>query len=161
MTDETVTQALHRLTSYEPGREWTEPIADPRIVQELEVNDVDRYPWPYKRYEQNLARLELPTELPTTSVSALAVLAGTARPGPVELDLAQLARMLFFSAGVVRVAEREGGPPVPLPRGGLGRSPTSHSRSTSRCPRRQPLADVHWFHPPDHTLVPDWPAAGR
>ena len=44
VTDETVTQALHRLTSYEPGREWTEPIADPRIVQDLEVNDVDRYP---------------------------------------------------------------------------------------------------------------------
>ena len=36
---ETATQALHRLTSYEPGREWTVPVDDPRVVQDLEVND--------------------------------------------------------------------------------------------------------------------------
>ena len=47
---ETATQALHRLTSYEPGREWDEPIDDPRVLQDLEVNDLDRLPWFYKRY---------------------------------------------------------------------------------------------------------------
>ena len=40
--------------------------------------------------------------------SRLSVLAGTARPAQAELDLAQLARLLFFSAGVVRTAESKG-----------------------------------------------------
>ena len=47
---ETATQALHRLTSYEPGREWTEPAADPRVLQDIEVNDLARFPWFFKRY---------------------------------------------------------------------------------------------------------------
>ena len=29
---ETATQLLHRLTSYEPGREWDDVISDPRLV---------------------------------------------------------------------------------------------------------------------------------
>ena len=48
---ETATQALHRLTSYEPGREWDEPIDDPRVLQDLETNDLERLPWFYKRYD--------------------------------------------------------------------------------------------------------------
>ena len=68
---ETATQTLHRLTSYEPGREWTEPIDDPRLLQDLEVNDLDRLPWFFKRYAQSLPRLALPRELPsTTAVTA-------------------------------------------------------------------------------------------
>ena len=47
---ETATQALHRLTSYEPGRDWDEPIDDPRVLQDLETNDIERLPWFYKRY---------------------------------------------------------------------------------------------------------------
>jgi hypothetical protein len=35
---ETATQALHRLTSCEPGR-------DPRVLQDLETNDLDQLPW--------------------------------------------------------------------------------------------------------------------
>src|ERR1700730_5990623 len=35
---ETATQTLHRLTSYQPGRDWDEAIDDPRIVQDLEAN---------------------------------------------------------------------------------------------------------------------------
>jgi hypothetical protein len=104
---ETLTQTLHRLTSYAPGGEWTAPNADPRIVQDLEVNDLDRRPWPYKRYEQELPRIALPAELPATDASALAVLAG-ARAEPAHLDLGQLARLLFLSAGVVRTSERAG-----------------------------------------------------
>lgn len=41
---ETATQTLHRLTSYEPGREWDEPVDDPRVVQDLEMNDLARFP---------------------------------------------------------------------------------------------------------------------
>ena len=154
MTDETVTQALHRLTSYEPGREWTEPIADPRIVQDLEVNDVDRYPWPYKRYVKGLPRVELPREMPATVSSALSVLAGTAHPANAELDLAELARLLFFSAGVVRTAESEG----------LGRRILF--RAAGSAGARHPFelyvavpegselpAGVHWYQPEEHALL--------
>ncbi len=154
MTDETVTQALHRLTSYEPGREWTEPIADPRIVQDLEVNDVDRYPWPYKRYEQDLPRVELPREMPATPASALSVLAGTAHPAKAELDLAELARLLFFSAGVVRTAESKG----------LGRRILF--RAAGSAGARHPFelyvavpegselpTGVHWYQPEEHALL--------
>ena len=41
---ETATQTLHRLTSYQPGRDWDEAIDDPRIVQDLEANDMSRLP---------------------------------------------------------------------------------------------------------------------
>ena len=54
---ETATQTLHRLTSYEPGREWDEPVDDPRVVQDLEVNDLGRFPWFFKRYAQSLPRV--------------------------------------------------------------------------------------------------------
>ena len=46
---ETATQTLHRLTSYQPGREWDEAVDDPRIVQDLEANDMSRLPWFVKR----------------------------------------------------------------------------------------------------------------
>jgi hypothetical protein len=42
--EETATQTLHRLTSYAPGQEWTVPVDDPRVVQDLEVNDLTRFP---------------------------------------------------------------------------------------------------------------------
>jgi hypothetical protein len=76
---ETATQTLHRLTSYEPGRDWDEPFDDPRVLQDLVVNDVDRLPWFYKRYEQTLPRVPLPRDLPPTTAPAPAieVLAGT------------------------------------------------------------------------------------
>jgi hypothetical protein len=64
---ETATQALHRLTSYEPGREWTEAISDPRVVRDLEVNDLARLPWFFKRYTQSLPRTALPRSLPATT----------------------------------------------------------------------------------------------
>ena len=53
---ETATQTLHRLTSYQPGREWDEAIDDPRIVQDLEANDMSRLPWFVKRYPEPLPR---------------------------------------------------------------------------------------------------------
>ena len=152
MTDETVTQALHRLTSYEPGREWTEPIADERILQDLEVNDLDRIPWPYKRYEQDLPQIALPADLPTTTASALAVLAGTAQPEEAELNLAQLARLLFLSAGVVRTAERNGRRTLFRAAGSAGaRHPFEVYVAV---PQGSYLpAGVHWYHPEEHALL--------
>jgi hypothetical protein len=64
---ETATQMLHRLTSYEPGRAWTEPADDRRVLQDLQVNDPARLPWFFKRYPQRLPRLPLPRELPETA----------------------------------------------------------------------------------------------
>jgi hypothetical protein len=80
---ETVTQTLHRLTGYEPGREWTEPVDDPRIVQDLEVNVIERMPWFFKRYD--LPRVPLPR------------------------DLTGLSRVLHLCAGVVRTSQRPWG----------------------------------------------------
>src|SRR5215471_7442244 len=98
---ETATQVLHRLTSYEPGRDWTAPADDPRVLQDLRVNDLARLPWFFKRYPQRLPRLALPPELPGTAAPAVAVLAGTARVAPAALDLPHLSRLLHLSAGVV------------------------------------------------------------
>ncbi|MBO0818636.1 MAG: hypothetical protein J2P30_26170, partial [Actinobacteria bacterium] len=103
---ETATQVLHRLTSYEPGRHWTAPAGDPRVLQDLQVNDLARLPWFVKRYPQRLPRLLLPRELPGTAAPAIAVLAGTAWVAPAALDLPQLSRLLHLSAGVVRTTER-------------------------------------------------------
>jgi len=77
---ENATQTLHRLTSYEPGRERDEPVDDPRV--------------------------SLPRDLPSTTAPAVAVLAGTAAVAPAELDLPQLSRSLHLSAGVVRATVR-------------------------------------------------------
>src|SRR4051794_7760852 len=94
---DSATQTLHRLTSYIPGREWTEPPDDPRAVI-FEVNDLERLPWFYKRYAQSLPGRALPRDLPRTTAPALAVLAGTADVAPATLDLPQLARLLHLSA---------------------------------------------------------------
>jgi hypothetical protein len=69
---------LHRLTSFASDPDWSGPTdvnADARLVQSLKIVDLERIPWPYKRYEQDLPRRELPAELPTTTASALSVLA--------------------------------------------------------------------------------------
>jgi SagB-type dehydrogenase family enzyme len=150
--DETATGTLHRLTSYETGREWDEPIADPRIVQNLEVNDLDRFPWPYKRYQHDLPRRALPKELPTTGASALSVLAGTADVAPAELDVPQLARLLYLTAGVVRFAERHGRRFLFRASGSAGaRFPLEVYVAV---PAGAALpAGVHWYHPEEHALV--------
>jgi hypothetical protein len=150
---ETATQALHRITSYEPGREWDEPpVDDPRVVQGLETNDLDRLPWFYKRYPQELPRVPLPRDLPGTAASAVSVLAGAGDVTGTELDLPQLSRLLHLSAGVVRTMERPYG--------------TWLFRAAGSAGGRFPLelyvavaegvgvpAGVHWYDPHDHALV--------
>jgi len=155
---ETATQTLHRLTSIDRvfadalGNEWMPPVDDPRVVQDLEANDLDRFPWFYKRYPQSLPRLALPRNLPSTTAPAVAVLAGIAHVPPTELDLPQLSRLLHLSAGVVRTMSRP--------------YTTWLFRAAGSAGARFPLelyvalpdgmqvpAGVHWYDPHDHALV--------
>jgi hypothetical protein len=154
---ETATQTLHRLTSYEPGREWTEPVDDPRVLQDLEVNDLDRLPWFFKRYAQSLPRVALPRDLPATTAPAVAVLAGTAELVHTELDLSHLSRLLHLSAGVVRTTARPHGTDLFRAAGSAGgRFPLELYIAV---PDGLPLpAGVHWYDPLDHALVQVGPA---
>jgi hypothetical protein len=170
---ETATQTLHRLTSYtwgwyEPSRDepdlvWTVPVDDPRVLRELEVNDLDRLPWFYKRYGEDLPRVPLPRDLPPTATPAVRVLAGTDEVPASAVDLPHLTRLLHLSAGVVRSVVRE--------RDSRGRdfrpNTTWLFRAAGSAGGRFPLelyvavpdgdADlppgVHWYHPQDHALV--------
>jgi hypothetical protein len=153
--EETVTQALHRLTSFPPEPEWPDPIdvsADARMVQDFEIMDLDRFPWQYKRYEQDLPRRALPVELPTTTAPALSVLAGTARPAEAEPDLGQLARLLFLSAGVVRRRKWKDGWFLFRASGSAGgRFPLEVYVAV---PQGSALpAGVHWYDPERHALL--------
>jgi hypothetical protein len=150
---ETATQTLHRLTSMEAGREWDEPVDDPRILRGFEVSDLDRFPWFYKRYAASLPRLELPRDLPSTTAPAVAVLAGTAEVATRDLDLAHLSRLLHLSAGVVRTMNgRPYGTWLFRAAGSAGgRFPLEVYVAV---PEGSPVpAGVHWYDPLDHALV--------
>ena len=103
---ETATQKLHRITSYSPGREWDKPPNAPEAVRDLVANDLSRFPWFTKRYDEPIARVALPRNLPATTAPAVAVLACTVDATARALDLAQLSRLLHLSAGVVRTMKR-------------------------------------------------------
>ena len=154
---ETVTQTLHRLTSYEPGRSWTEPVGDPWVLQDLQVNDLARLPWFFKRYPQPLPRLLLPRELPETAAPAISVLAGTARVAPAELTLPHLSRLLYLSAGVVRTMELPSRiQPFRAAGSAGGRFPLELYVAV---PDGGPLPPgVHWYDPLEHALVRVGPA---
>lgn len=150
---ETATQTLHRLTAFE--REGD--LDDPRLVRSFESNDLSIHPPFFKQYDESLPRVELPRELPRTSASAVEVLAGTARIEPCALDLAQLARLLHLSAGVVRTAEGRYGTFLFRAAGSAGgRFPLELYVAV---PDGSPLpAGVHWYHPYEHALVRIAPA---
>jgi SagB-type dehydrogenase family enzyme len=150
--NESQTQTLHRLTSYEPGRDWDQPLDDPRILQDLVTNDVGRLPWFYKRYDPDLPSVSLPRELLATTPSAVEVLAGTAHVEPVDLDLRRLASILHLSAGVVRTTVRPYGTWLFRAAGSAGgRFPLELYVAV---PEGGELpAGVHWYHPEDHRLV--------
>ena len=155
---ETATQTLHRLTSYEPGREWTDPIDDPRVRHDFEPNDFGRLPYFYKRYAPGLPTLALPRDLPTTSVPALAILSGDAEIPPGTLDLAGLARLLHLSAGVVRTSERPTYTHLFRAAGSAGgRFPLELYVAVPEGTADLP-AGVHWYHPVAHALVRVGPA---
>jgi hypothetical protein len=160
---ETATQTLHRLTSlawgwYEPSREnedllWTIPVEDPQVVHGLEVNDVTRLPWFYKRYGQTLPRVPLPRDLPATTTPAADVLAGTAVVARIDPDLPQLSRLLHLSAGVVRTTERPYATWLFRAAGSAGgRFPLEVYVAVPEGTAHLP-AGVHWYHPQDHALI--------
>lgn len=149
---ETATQTLHRLNSYAPGSEWDQPVDDPRVVRDFESNDVERLPWFFKRYEQPLPRIPLPRDLPRTTASTVAVLAGTAGVAPADPDLAQLARLLHLSAGIVRTGQRSYGTFLFRAAGSAGgRFPMEVYVAV---PEGASLpAGIHWYHPQEHALI--------
>src|SRR4051794_12569702 len=99
----------HRLTAYSAGMDFPAPPADhPLVLQDFVANDFARWPLDFKAYADGLPAVELPREWPRVGVSAAAALAGAQSPQP--LDLSTLGRVLFLSAGVVRVAERANRP---------------------------------------------------
>src|SRR4051812_49707827 len=91
----------HRLTSYQAeGWDWDVKVDDPLVLQDFVPNDIATWPAACKTYAEGLPVVALPREW-----------------GESEgLDLAALARLLYLSAGVVRVGEREN-PPTLLLRG--------------------------------------------
>jgi SagB-type dehydrogenase family enzyme len=64
--------------------------------------DWGNHPFPFKLYP-DLEPLPLPRELPESSLPATQVLSGHLPPAAATLDLAGLARLLFYSAGVTRI----------------------------------------------------------
>lgn len=157
---ETATQTLHRLTSYSPGRDWDVAIDDSRIVQDLEANDMARLPWFFKRYAERTPRLPLPRELPATREPAVAVLAGTAEAKPALLDLPNLSRLLYLSAGVVRTMDRDYGiHPFRAAGSAGGRFPLELYVAV---PPGGPLpAGVHWYDPLEHATPRSSPSQLR
>ena len=157
-TSETASQTLHRLTSHgpydagHPDLIWEPPVDDPRVVADLVVNDTDRLPWFYKRYDRDLPTVSLPRELPTTTESTVTVIAGTADIRPGTLDLAQLSRLLHLSAGVVRTMERPYATWLFRAAGSAGgRFPLELYVAVPEGNDLEP--GVHWYQPEAHALV--------
>jgi SagB-type dehydrogenase family enzyme len=109
---------FHRLTEQAPERAGTawplREVDDPRLVTSFRSSDLDLLPPWVKVYEDGLTLVPLPRELPTSGVGTIATLAG--RPArPAALDLAQLARLLHLSAGIVRTEARPSWPGGSIP----------------------------------------------
>jgi SagB-type dehydrogenase family enzyme len=148
---------LHRLTSYVPTREWDVPADDARLRHDLVPNDPQTRPPQLKSYPDALPRVPLPRELPDPGVAATTVLAGRDVPGQ-QVDAAQLGRILFLGAGVVRTVEHQGRQMLFRASGSAGgRFPLELYASTRDVPG---VADgVHWYDPAAHALVRVGPAA--
>ncbi|GAA3341130.1 hypothetical protein GCM10020358_31330 [Amorphoplanes nipponensis] len=147
---------LHRLTSYVPGREWDVPVDDPRVRHDLAPNDPATQPPPVKAYP-GADRLALPRELDDPGVSATAVLAGVPAP-TLPLDAAQLGRILFLGAGVVRTTERAGRRILFRAAGSAGARFPLEIYASTRGVAGVPDG-VHWYDPEQHALVTVGPAA--
>jgi SagB-type dehydrogenase family enzyme len=142
---------LHALTSYAPGREWDVPPDDPRVRQDLKPNDPATLPPQVKTYPDGLPTVALPRELPDPGVPAAAVLSGKPSP-PQPLDAAQLGRVLFLGAGVVRTSDRNGRSWLFRASGSAGaRFPLEVYAVTSGVTGVED--GVHWYDPVAHALV--------
>jgi SagB-type dehydrogenase family enzyme len=149
---------LHRLTSYQPDREWDVPADDPRVRHDFIPNDWDNAPPMVKVYPAGRPTVTLPRELPAAAMAATAVLAGEAAT-PQPLDAAQLGRVLFLGAGVVRFAERHGRPFYFRASGSAGARFPLEVYASTRGVAGVPDG-VHWYDPVAHALVQVGPPAG-
>lgn len=148
---------LHRLTSYVPDREWNVPVDDPRVRHDLVPNDPATMPPPMKGYPPGRPVLALPRDLPDPGLPATAVLAGV--PAPARpLDAAQLGRLLFLGAGVVRTGERQGRRFLYRAAGSAGARFPLEVYASTRGVAGVPDG-VHWYDAARHALVPVAPAA--
>ncbi|MGK5682670.1 hypothetical protein [Actinoplanes sp. URMC 104] len=148
---------LHRLTSYTAGRDWDVPPDDPRVRHDLTPNDPGTVPPPIKAYPDTLPRVALPRELPDPGVPATAVLSGRALPAQ-PFDAAQLGRVLFLGAGVVRTTERNGRRLLFRAAGSAGARFPLEAYAVTRGVAG--VEDgVHWYDPVAHALVHIGPAA--
>src|SRR5689334_5065592 len=150
--NQTATQLLHDVTSYDLVHDWDAPFEHPQAIRDFVGTDLATLPYFYKRYPAELRRVPLPQELPPTTAPAVAVLAGTADVPPTSLDLAQLARLLHLSAGVVRTSQRPYGPhPFRAAGSAGGRFPLEVYVAV---PDGTLLpAGLHWYDPQEHALV--------
>jgi hypothetical protein len=147
---------LHRLTSYRPDREWDVPVDDPRVRHDLTPNDPERFPPAMKGYGDHLLFVELPRDLPDPGVSATTALAGipvTAQP----LDAAQLGRVLFLGAGVVRTFVRNGREWLFRASGSAGARFPLEVYACTRGVDGVPDG-VHWYDGANHRLIQVGPA---
>ncbi|RSM74905.1 hypothetical protein DMB66_00310 [Actinoplanes sp. ATCC 53533] len=148
---------MHRLTSYVPGREWDVPVDDPRVRHDLVPNDPRTLPPPVKAYPAGAERIVLPRDLRDPGASATSVLAGAPAPA-LPLDAAQLGRVLFLGAGVVRTAERDGRRILFRASGSAGARFPLELYASTRGVAGIPDG-VHWYDPEQHALVTIGPAA--
>lgn len=98
-------ETYHRLTSFADAKEGYPD--DPRIRSDFEPVVKSRFPAPAKTYPAGLPVVDLPVELPAHPLPAADVLSGRRPAGAAPLDLAEVARLLFWTAGVVRYLERD------------------------------------------------------
>jgi SagB-type dehydrogenase family enzyme len=101
MTTASEARLFHRETSYGAGRR-----AAPGVPRFVPMDPRNR-PRPFKRYPQAPVHA-LPVDLPPRGAPAAATLSGRVPLADPIVDLELLARLLFFSAGVTRVAEGQG-----------------------------------------------------
>jgi hypothetical protein len=129
----------HRLTSYDSvGWDWDVKADDPLVLQDFVPNDFATWPAACKTYADGLPVAALPREWADGE----------------GLDLAALARILYLSAGVVRVVEREDRPTLLLRAAGS---------AGGRFPYELYVAardGVHWYDPVGHALVQIGPPPG-
>jgi hypothetical protein len=124
-------------------------------VQDLEANDIARLPWFVKRYAERLPCTPLPRELPATTGSAVAVLAGRSEVKPTSPDLPNLSRLLYLSAGVVRTMDRDYGiHPFRAAGSAGGRFPLELYVAVP--PDGSLAAGVHWYDPLEPSPPPAW-----
>lgn len=148
---------LHRLTSYSPDRPWDVRQDDPRLRHDLVPNDPALRPPQTKSYAEGLSVTPLPRDLPDPGVAATAVLAGVVVPAR-PLDAAQLGRVLFLGAGVVRTVQHESGPFLFRAAGSAGARFPLEVYASTRGVEGVPDG-VHWYDAREHALVQVGPAA--